>query len=75
MIKRLFAFVIVALLTGSAVHATETVTYTYGAKGRLVRVVRTGTPGASIRSDRRERLSSMLGVGMNGRRAIGYTLR
>ncbi|HEY0314338.1 MAG TPA: hypothetical protein VGC56_17830 [Allosphingosinicella sp.] len=30
-------------LTASAVSATETITYTYDAKGRLVKVERTGT--------------------------------
>lgn len=32
-----------ALSFPAAVHATETITYTYDAKGRLIRVVHTGT--------------------------------
>ena len=33
----------VGLLCGSAASATETITYTYDARGRLIRVVHTGT--------------------------------
>lgn len=33
----------VTLAFGGIAHATETVTYTYDAKGRLVKVERTGT--------------------------------
>jgi len=31
------------VMTASAVRATETITYTYDAKGRLIKVERTGT--------------------------------
>ena len=31
------------LLTGSAAAATETITYTYDAKGRLIKIERSGT--------------------------------
>lgn len=44
--KRLAARLIPALLalgTAGAAAATETITYTYDAKGRLVKVERTGT--------------------------------
>ena len=34
---------VAAVVIPAAAHATETVTYTYDAKGRLVKVVHTGT--------------------------------
>ena len=33
----------IALLSATAAHATETITYTYDAKGRLVKVVHSST--------------------------------
>ena len=39
-----FAFAALTLgLTGSAASAAETITYTYDARGRLIKVVHTGT--------------------------------
>ena len=39
-----FAFAALAFgLTGSAASATETITYTYDARGRLIKVVHTGS--------------------------------
>lgn len=40
--RAILAF-ITFLLLGAAVHAAETITYTYDARGRLIKVVRTGT--------------------------------
>ena len=37
------ALLIALLLTSSAASATETVTYSYDARGRLIQVARTGT--------------------------------
>lgn len=34
---------IMLLLLGAAVHAAETIAYTYDARGRLIKVERTGT--------------------------------
>ncbi len=42
----LLAAIAFALVTGS--FAAETVTYTYDAKGRLIRVVRTGTVNNNV---------------------------
>ena len=40
-----------ALCAASAAMASETVTYTYDAKGRLVKVVRTGTVNNNVTYD------------------------
>lgn len=39
-----------AALYASAAHAGETVTYTYDAKGRLVKVVHTGTVNNNVQT-------------------------
>ena len=39
------------LLSASLAHATETITYTYDAKGRLVKVVHTGTVNNGVTVD------------------------
>lgn len=39
-----------AALYAGAVHAGETVTYTYDAKGRLVKVVHTGTVNNNVQT-------------------------
>ena len=51
--KKLSAFLVAlaALAGASLAHATETVTYTYDAKGRLVKVVRTGTVNNGVTTD------------------------
>jgi hypothetical protein len=41
--------VVVALISGA--FATETITYTYDAKGRLIKVVRTGTVNNNVTTD------------------------
>jgi hypothetical protein len=42
----LLSAIALALVTGA--FATETITYTYDAKGRLIRVVRTGTVNNNV---------------------------
>ena len=39
----LIGLAISGVMAGAAAHATETVTYTYDARGRLVKVVHNGT--------------------------------
>lgn len=47
--KKYLAFgVAIALLFSAFVFATETITYTYDARGRLIRVVRTGTVNNNV---------------------------
>jgi hypothetical protein len=41
--------VVIALVSGA--FATETITYTYDAKGRLIKVVRTGTVNNNVTTD------------------------
>jgi YD repeat-containing protein len=41
----------VALLLGAFASAAETITYTYDAKGRLTKVVRTGTVNNNVTTD------------------------
>jgi YD repeat-containing protein len=41
----------VTALAGSAASATETVTYTYDARGRLIKVVHTGTVNNNVQTD------------------------
>lgn len=43
------AAIALALVTGA--FATETITYTYDAKGRLIRVVRTGTVNNNVTTE------------------------
>ena len=42
---------LLGLLFGSAANAAETVTYKYDAKGRLIKVVRTGTVNNNVTTD------------------------
>lgn len=47
--KKYLAFgALVALLGSALAFATETITYTYDAKGRLIRVVRTRTVNNNV---------------------------
>ena len=48
---RAFAILISLLLLGAAAYATETITYTYDARGRLVQVNRTGTVNNNVVSN------------------------
>jgi hypothetical protein len=41
----------IALLCGALAFAAETITYTYDAKGRLIRVVRTGTVNNNVTTE------------------------
>ena len=43
-----FISALLALILGSAAGAAETVTYTYDAKGRLIKVVHTGTVNNTV---------------------------
>jgi YD repeat-containing protein len=47
--KLLLGAIALALVTGA--FATETITYTYDAKGRLIRVVRTGTVNNNVTTE------------------------
>ena len=47
---RLVACFAPALLLAHSAHAGETVTYTYDAKGRLVKVVHTGTVNNNVQT-------------------------
>ena len=42
---------VVALLIGALAFAAETITYTYDAKGRLIKVVHTGTVNNNLTTD------------------------
>jgi YD repeat-containing protein len=42
---------IIALVIAAAAVASETITYTYDAKGRLTKVVRTGTVNNNVTTD------------------------
>jgi YD repeat-containing protein len=44
------AAIVAALLVGTA-NATETITYQYDAKGRLIKVIRTGTINNGVTSE------------------------
>lgn len=44
-------FFVLALLLSTAADAAETITYTYDARGRLVKVVRTGTVNNGVTTD------------------------
>lgn len=53
------------IVLSPAVHAAETITYSYDAKGRLVKVVRTGTVNDNVtteyehdKADNRKRLKT-----------------
>lgn len=48
---KLLLSLLVALALISGAFATETITYTYDAKGRLVRVVRTGTVNNNVTTE------------------------
>ncbi|WP_010543590.1 hypothetical protein [Sphingomonas elodea] len=43
-------FMLASMFSGSAAIAAETVTYTYDAKGRLVRVVRSGSVNNGVQT-------------------------
>jgi YD repeat-containing protein len=45
-----FTFAFAALLACSLAQATETITYTYNARGQLVKVVRTGTVNNNVQA-------------------------
>jgi YD repeat-containing protein len=51
MIKRFVSGIAGCLVMTSAAQATETITYTYDAKGRLVKVVRTGTVNNGVTTE------------------------
>jgi YD repeat-containing protein len=51
MIKRFLSGIAVCLVMTSAVQAAETITFTYDAKGRLVKVVRTGTVNNGVTTE------------------------
>ena len=42
---------LLALFVGSAARPAETITYTYDAKGRLIKVVRTGSVNNNVTTD------------------------
>lgn len=42
---------LILLTTATSAHAAETLTYTYDAKGRVTKVVRTGTVNNNVRTD------------------------
>jgi hypothetical protein len=42
---------LLGLFLGPATNAAETITYTYDAKGRLTKVVRTGTVNNNVQTD------------------------
>jgi len=44
------ASIVVGLICSSAASATETVTYTYDARGRLVKVVHTGSVNNNVQA-------------------------
>ncbi len=46
--KQKVAFAAVALAVAAAAVASETITYTYDSRGRLVKVVRTGTVNNNV---------------------------
>ena len=45
---RAFIALVVLILIGAAAYAAETITYTYDARGRLVKVTRTGTVNNNV---------------------------
>ena len=50
--KLLYPAAAIAIAAGAmAAHAAETITYTYDAKGRLVKVVHTGTVNNGVTAD------------------------
>ena len=50
-LSRRAAAIAATLATITSVNAAETITYTYDAKGRLVKVVRTGTVNNNVTVD------------------------
>jgi hypothetical protein len=65
-IGRALVGIVALIATASAAIAAETITYTYDAKGRLVKVVRTGTVNNNVtveythdKADNRTRLKVM----------------
>jgi hypothetical protein len=49
--KRILAIGLLSFGTATSAIAAETITYTYDAKGRLVKVVRTGTVNNNVTVD------------------------
>jgi YD repeat-containing protein len=50
--KFIFNFVrLAAILGATSAHSAETITYTYDAKGRLVKVVHTGTVNNNVQTE------------------------
>ncbi len=49
--KRILAIGLLSLGAATSATASETITYTYDAKGRLVKVVRTGTVNNNVTVD------------------------
>ena len=47
----LFALFVAGLMISTSANAAETITYTYDAKGRLVKVVRTGSVNNNVTAD------------------------
>ena len=63
--RRFLAMAALSLATATAATAAETITYSYDAKGRLVKVVRTGTVNNNVtveythdKADNRTRLKT-----------------
>ena len=50
-VRRIFLSVSAGLLFTAPVLSAETITYTYDAKGRLVKVVRTGTVNNNVTTE------------------------
>ena len=48
--RHILVAVAAVYLISSAAHAGETITYTYDAKGRLVKVVHTGTVNSNVQT-------------------------
>lgn len=48
---KIFSVLLIAALAVSAAKASETITYTYDAKGRLVKVERSGTVNNGVKAE------------------------
>jgi YD repeat-containing protein len=51
MFKRIVLFGVIGLATAAITYASETITYTYDSRGRLVKVVRTGSINNNVSAD------------------------
>jgi len=49
--KRTAVIAAILAVAAAAAHATETITYTYDARGRLVKVERTGTVNNNVKAE------------------------